>query len=308
VGPERSRIEAPVAPAAAPAPSAPKRPAIELLGLEGDLPRGEALPVQLRSEVWTEALRCEWSVTPSGAATFAAVGEPSTTLRHSLLPGDEFTLALAVHDADERREVTRRILVHYRSRDLLADFFAPDSGWVPPPRLRAAWRKNENGGVVATGGDLPLLRTRSLAGPVWRVAGSLVPEEAEGRAGGRTFAEAAVCLRLGPQRQLAILCTRDGADGGHWMASLQLVGREEGRPGPLLRPLKGKVRTVAEANGATAATFVLTRRGDELRLEFGFAGGGSCTHLDFVPPDLPEVPLSLLARGGRARFPELSFW
>lgn len=288
-------------------PPASTRPAIELVGLDGDVPRGEALPLQAHSEPVPTDLRCQWTVVPAGAAVFSAPGAAVTTLRHSLLPGDEFTVALAAFTAGERTAVERRVLVHYAARNLFADFFAPDSAWMPPPRQRIAWRPRDGGGVVATAGDLPLLRTRGLTGSVWRVAGSLVPENAEGR-GGRAFAEAAVCLRLGPQRQLAILCTRDGADGGHWVASLQLVGREEGRPGPLLRPLKGKARTAVEASGAKAATFVLTRRGDEVRLEFGFAGGGSCTHVDFVPREVLDVPLSLFTRGGRAVFAELSHW
>lgn len=288
-------------------------PRVTILGADGPLRRGDRLLLRSRAEdADGDALQYEWTVQPSSAAVLATPAEATTVLRHDLLPGDEFTLALAVRDAQERTEVVQRVVVNYEPKDLLADFLAPTSDWQAVGRMRLPWRQLADGAVVASALELPCLRTRNVPGSVWRVGGTMFPERGEGRGAGPapSSVQGAVSIRVGPQRHLAIACSRDGQVGGRWMLSLQQVLRDDARPGvPILRPLPENRRAPLEATDAVAATFTLTRRGEDLRLEFGFAGRAErIEHVERLGRDVAEVPVGLLARGGRVVFSELRLW
>jgi hypothetical protein len=120
------------------------------------------------------------------------------------------------------------------------------------------------------------------------------------------FAQAAVTVHVSPQRQLAMVCTRSGNNGEHWVLSLQEIVREADANGFGLRPLPDGNHLRLEANHVPMATFAVAREGDELQFEFGFAGRSDrITHREPIEPEHTEVPLSLLARAGRVVFPEL---
>lgn len=298
--------------AATPAP-ANHRPSVTILGADGPMRRGDRLLVRSRAEdADGDALQYEWSVQPSRAAVLATPAEANTALRHDLLPGDEFTLALAVRDAQERTEVVQRVVVNYEPKDLLGDFLAPTGDWQTPGRMRMPWRQLADGAVVATALEMPCLRTRNMTGSVWRVGGTMRPErgEARGSGPGPGPVQGAVSIRLGQQRHFAIACSREGQGGGRLMLSMQQVLRDDARPGvPILRPLPAGRHAPLEATDAAAATFTVTRRGEELRLEFGFAGRTErIEHVERLGPDIAEVPVGLLARGGRVVFAELRLW
>jgi serine/threonine-protein kinase len=299
----------------APTPTAENsRPQVELLGLDGELRRGTR--VLLRSQAVDPAggeLHYAWSVQPAGAATLSTPNDASTALRHDLLPGDEFTLALAVSGARGSTVVERHTTVHYEPENLLVNFLGTDSGWQPPNRMRAAWRQRDDGAVWAAADELPCLRTHTLTGSIWRLGGKLLSERGDARrASHEGFAQAAVCVRLTAQRQLAIVCMRDGTNGERWSLSLEEVVRDESRGVFALRPLLdgSKDTTNVDAiNPIGGATFTITRRGSDLHFEFGFAGRDEHgAHTETVRGDDDDLSLTLFARGGRALFPELLLW
>lgn len=224
--------------------------------------------------------------------------------------------------AGEPRSGEPQVIAPGEPTNLLVDFLAPESPWSPNGRLRQAWRQREDGAVVALAGELPCLRTRGLAGPVWCVTGTMLPERAdqrgperrpferrepEARPGGAVlFAQAAVVFRLAPLRQVAIVCNRDGVNGERWLLSLQQVVRDEGRAGLTLRPLPGNTPRGIETVGARGAAFTVSRRDGELLLQYGFVDRPERGEFrEALPPDLADVPVSLLARGGRVVFAEL---
>ncbi len=313
----------PLAPAAAttPAPAtgiaaANHRPEVELLGVSGELRRGHRYLLRSRShDADGDTLQYQWSVQPPDAATLATPTDESTALQHARLPGDEFTIALAVRDGRDVTTTEQHVAVRYPPQNLLADFLAPDGPWQPGGRLRLAWRQREDGTVVANALDLPCLRTYALTGAVWRIGGRLVPERADVRGTGHTsYAQAAVGLRLTPQRQIAIVGVRDGANGEHWTLSVQQIVRDDARGngtgnGFALRAIPEAVQATVEATNPSAARFTLTRRGRELRLAFGFGDQDlSGLHIETLGEEPPNVGLILIARGGRVLFPELSLW
>ncbi len=229
--------------------------------------------------------------------------------------------------ASEPRGVEPQVIAPGEPTNLLVDFLAPESPWSPNGRVRQAWRQREDGAVVALAGELPCLRTRALAGPVWCVTGTMLPEckdqrgpeprgperrafdrrEPEPRPGGAVlFAQAAVVFRLAPLRQVAIVCNRDGANGERWLLSLQQVVRDEGRAGLTLRPLHGNTPRGIETVGARGVEFTVSRRDGELLLQYGFVDRPERGELrEALPPDVADVPMSLLARGGRVVFADL---
>lgn len=311
----KPRIAEPERPASAapakPAPAPRHLPEVEVLGLEDVLPRGKSVLLCSRaSDADGDPLHYEWTVKPDGAAVLSSPTEATTAMRHDLLPGDEFTLALAVRDSHDRAVVERPVVVRYEPTNLLANFLAADTGWQPALRIRSPWRQREDGVVIATADDLPAVRTRTLGGQVWRIGGTLAPERAEARRSGKEgYAQSGVWLRVAPQRQLALLCTREGNSGERWIWSVQQVVHEEGRVGFALRPLPEATKVGVSAPGATGATFTVTRRGAEVRIQLGFAGRKEHTeHVETLREAGSELPLGLFARGGRVLFQELSLW
>ena len=289
-----------------------RRPSVELVGADLPMPRGDR--IQLRSSAEDadgDALQYEWSVQPSGAAILSAPNAPTTVLQHDLLPGDEFKLWLAVRDGRESTAVERRIIVRYEPANLLADFLGADSGWQGMGRMRMPWRQRDDGAVVATAGELPIVRTRSMRGPVWRVGGSLLPERGDGRGAGGDVVQGAVSIRLGPQRHLAIVCAREGVRGERFVLSVQQIVRDEVRPGAgnSLRALPEAQRAPIEALDAGGASFTLTRRGDELLFQFGFLDRSErVEHIEHIRGDVGELSLGLMARGGKVVFGSLLGW
>ncbi len=297
-----------------PAPvDATRRPRdVQMLGLDGPLRRGAR--VLLKSQATNpgdDELRYAWSVRPATAASLSSPEHTTTALRHDGLPGDEFTVALAVGNANGVTTVERRVTVQYEPENLFADFLANDSRWQGPARLRNPWRQRDDGTVWTVADDLPAVRTRTLEGPVWRVAGKLLPERLELRRNGRDgFAQAAVCLRLAP-RALALVCTREGPQGERWSLSLREFDRDDAR-GMVFEPLANAERTAITVDAPAAsggARYSITRRGGELVFEFGMPGHDErVQHRELMLADLDAVPLSLFARGGRVLFAELSLW
>jgi eukaryotic-like serine/threonine-protein kinase len=289
-----------------------RRPSVELIGADLPMPRGDRILLRSRAEdADGDTLKYDWSVQPSGAAILSAPNDATTALQHDLLPGDEFKLWLAVRDGRESTGVERRIIVRYEPANLLADFLGADSGWQGMGRVRMPWRQREDGAVVANAGELPIVRTRSMRGPVWRVGGSLLPERGDGRGAGGDVVQGAVSIRLGPQRHLAIVCSREGLRGERFVLSVQQIVRDEGRPGAanILRPLPEAQRPPIEALDAGGASFTLTRRGDELLLQFGFLDRSErVEHIERIRGDVGELSLGLMARGGKVVFGSLLGW
>jgi Protein kinase domain len=303
----------PVAAAAAPA-SANQPPRVELIGADAPMRRGDRILLRSRAEdVDGDVLQYEWSVQPDNAASLSSTDEATTTLHHELLPGDEFELWLAVHDGRESTAVEHRVVVDYEPQDLLAGFLDADSGWQNMGRMRSPWRQREDGAVFGIAAELPCLRTRNLEGPVWRVGGTMQPEPFDGRGPGPGAGpvQGAISLRVGPQRHLAIVCAREGERGERQVLSVQQLMREEQRPGAGagMRPLPEAQGARLEAVDAGEATFTVTRRGDELKLEFGFMGRSErLEHVERLRGDFGAVPLGLMVRGGRVVFGELRLW
>jgi hypothetical protein len=285
-----------------------RRPTVELIGADQPMPRGDRILVRSNAEdADGDTLQYEWSVQPKGAAILSTPNEANTALQHDLLPGDEFKLWLAVRDGRESTAVERRITVRYEPANLLADFLGADSGWQGMGRLRLPWRQRDDGAVVATAGELPIVRTRSMRGPVWRVGGSLLPE----RGAGGDAVQAAVSIRLGPQRHLAIVCSREGVRGERFVLSVQQIVRDEVRPGAGngMRMSPDAQRAPIEALDAGGASFTMTRRGDELLLQFGFLDRSErVEYIENIRGDDGELPLGLLARGGKVVFGSLLGW
>ncbi|MCU0866958.1 MAG: serine/threonine protein kinase [Planctomycetes bacterium] len=288
------------------------RPTVELIGAELPMARGDRVLLRSRAEdADGDNLQYEWSVQPNGAAILSAPNDATTALQHDLLPGDEFKLWLAVRDGRESTAVERRIIVRYEPANLLADFLGADSGWQGMGRVRMPWRQRDDGAVVANAGELPIVRTRAMRGPVWRVGGSLLPERGDGRGAGGDVVQGAVSIRLGPQRHLAIVCAREGARGERFVLSVQQIVRDEVRQGAgnNLRPLPEAQRAPIEALDAGGASFTLTRRGDELLLQFGFLDRSErVEHIERIGAEVGELSLGLMARGGKVVFGSLLGW
>lgn len=123
------------------------------------------------------------------------------------------------------------------------------------------------------------------------------------------FAESAVAVRVAPDRQLALVCTRSGIDGERWSLSLQELLRDDGPNGFVLRPLPNTFGTSIETTGAYGATYTITRRGDEMNVQFGFIGRPERGEFhEALPGDRRDVALRLCARAGRVAFPRLVLW
>ncbi|MFO1029610.1 MAG: protein kinase [Planctomycetota bacterium] len=123
------------------------------------------------------------------------------------------------------------------------------------------------------------------------------------------YGQGAIALRVAPQRQLALVCSRSGVDGEHWVLSLRELVRDDGGNGLVLRPLADASVSSLESEGARGAAFTITRRGAELVVEFGFVGRPEKGEYHETLTEAPrEVPFRLLARSGRVVFAELEHW
>ncbi|HLQ38157.1 MAG TPA: serine/threonine-protein kinase, partial [Planctomycetota bacterium] len=276
--PWRSDVASPPQPSA-PAPQTPASPVVDarppgvtIRGLDGAA--RPHVPIELHAETTAAAgeLRYSWSAQPEAAATLASPAAPSTALRLSGLPGDEFTIGLEVRaDGGAPLQAERRIVLDYPPTDVFADFLDKSTDRLQRNRLHGEWtRRSDDGALVCTAPDTPCFRTRNIPGTVWRLAGQLLPE----RHNRRTFAQMAVCVRIGVARQLALVCERDGTAGESWTMSLQEVEREEGRVTFAFHPLaQPKAVMVIDRDGKVAGgAYTISRRGNELDIRFGFPG------------------------------------
>ncbi|HEX5052749.1 MAG TPA: serine/threonine-protein kinase [Planctomycetota bacterium] len=291
-------------------PAAPEPPAVAIGGLDGEIRPG--VPIALQAQVRggeTAALGYLWTVQPEHAARLAAPKAASTSLVLEGLPGDTFQIALEVGDGHAApARVAHEFVLDYAPVDLFADLLASDSPWNTLGRLRGGWtRREDDGAAVCAAAQVPGIRVRPIPGRTWRIAGLLRPERE-----GRRFAQTSVALRIGAARSLAVSCERAGTDGERWSVSLQVVDREDRRGGfsfRAQRDLPEPVQVVDEHGAVLGARYTITRRGDQIVFEFGFAGAGeSREHHERLQAAAENAMLMLCAKGGRGVFPKLELW
>jgi hypothetical protein len=305
--------EAPASPDAprrsVPGPTAPvSLRSVAIQGLDGPVRPGVAL--ELRSEsvpASASGLSYRWAVRPETSATLGSPTSASTRLQLSGLPGDEFTVELEASAGGASVQAQRRIVLDYPATDLLPDFLDQSTEWLARTRLHGEWlRRKEDGAIVCTAPDAPCVRTHNVPGTTWRLQGFLLPE----RLNRRGFAQTAFCLKLGPVRQLAVVCEREGLQGENWTVSLQEVEREEARGTFTFHPLpQPKVVTIVDRGKLAGACYTITRRGSEIDFRLGFPGSSECAeHREHVRINPDVMAFTLFVRGGRGVFPKLELW
>ncbi|MEZ6037079.1 MAG: protein kinase [Planctomycetota bacterium] len=190
------------------------------------------------------------------------------------------------------------------------DLRGREQSWPPPPPrdsegLRPPPRGAEGQPAPAGRGPAP----RERRGPVRREPRRPGPNATALTEVAVQYGQAAIALRVGPRRQLALVCERSGVEGEHWTLSLRELVRDDSATGLVLRPLANATVSSLETDWARGAAFMITRRGAELVLQFGFVDRPERGEYVEVLSEAPsEMPFRLLARSGRVMFSGLQLW